>query len=184
MKLAGDGLPGAPGLAEFLGITAGASLKLEQGAGVGEGQSLEFLGITAGASLKPLNLLTGWTFIGWGIPRHYCRGLIEADRTPCPTPPRRSPEFLGITAGASLKPNLASRTLSALPPRIPRHYCRGLIEAARCFACLQQSRSTAALLQRIQARLLWGAVSTGDRLSANGIARQSRAPTRGPGRLL
>ncbi len=74
--------------AEFLGITAGASLKRGGGGRGHAAPDHEFLGITAGASLK--------------LPLY---GLYR--RT-------NGEEFLGITAGASLKPAASYSRLALL----------------------------------------------------------------------
>src|SRR5579884_760128 len=109
-----------------------------------------FRGITAAASLKH-NFADVHFSPPSRLPRHHCRGLIEA---PIPWPPRRRPHtvFRGITAAASLKLNdrrllhgwfcgLRGITAAASLKRqwlaegvggpwgLPRHHCRGLIEA-------------------------------------------------------
>ena len=90
----------------FPGIRAGASLKRRIGAGDASERNRLFPGIRAGASLKPIIL----------------RAVVKAiDRL-----------FPGIRAGASLKRQTMKvmRSTSRLST-LPRHSCRGLIEAAR-----------------------------------------------------
>src|SRR5579875_1826057 len=64
-----------------------------------------------------------------GLPRHHCRGLIEAPRKIWKWLSSSGHVFRGITAAASLKRD-APRIVRDYLESLPRHHCRGLIEAA------------------------------------------------------
>ena len=85
----------------FPGIRAGASLKRGQRAGRNAMVADLFPGIRAGASLK-CTLAAHLDAHVSSLPRHSCRGLIEA-LLPKRKSPSRNALFLGIRAGASLK---------------------------------------------------------------------------------
>ncbi len=74
------------------------------------------------------------------LPRHRCRGLIEAGN-PLGTSNCGTGFFRGIDAAASLKPHLLPGAGELGLEYLPRHRCRGLIEASRGRHGLRRSSS-------------------------------------------
>src|SRR5581483_1822301 len=121
----------------FRGLTAAASLKLDNSTVHLNAKRRLFRGLTAAASLKPLGIGVDFAPVRRPLPRPHRRGLIEATTAPTrasgmarlfrgltaaaslkPSMPRTdwqppSPLFRGLTAAASLKPRLG--VLRGLP---------------------------------------------------------------------
>jgi len=111
----------------FRGIDAAASLKLRDDVHAELAGELIFRGIDAAASLKRRFRLFLFVDHQADLPRHRCRGLIEAGHIAA-----RLPDdgliFRGIDAAASLKLLIGGQA-AWVTAHLPRHRCRGLIEA-------------------------------------------------------